>query len=82
MFLIARRAGYVRNAEVLNGIGELESHHFSKLALLNGVWIESTRDLFGSLDLGFVVLAHTDPAQVEADALRVRELEGQIELGG
>jgi acetyl esterase/lipase/biotin carboxylase len=80
VFLMARRPGYVRNAEVLDGIRELESHFFSKIALRNGVRVEPTRDLFGSFDLGFVVLAHTDLAQVEADARRVRELEGQIEL--
>ncbi|MEO7736155.1 MAG: ATP-grasp domain-containing protein [Kofleriaceae bacterium] len=79
-FLIARRAGYVHNAAVLGQIGELESHQFSKISIRDGAWLEATKDLFGSLDLGFVVLCHADPARVEADARRVRELEQQVVL--
>jgi biotin carboxylase len=79
-FLIARRAGYVHNAAVLGQISDLESHHFSRISIRDGAWLDATKDLFGSLDLGFVVLCHRDPERVEADARRVRELEQQVVL--
>jgi len=79
-FLIARRAGYVHNAAALGQVTALGSHHFSRISIRDGARLEATKDLFGSLDLGFVVLAHADLAQVEADARRVRELEQQIVL--
>jgi biotin carboxylase len=79
-FLIARQAGFVQNAAVLSQIGELETHHFSRISIRDGARLEVTKDLFGSLDLGFVVLSHTDPARVAADARRVRELEQQVVL--
>lgn len=78
LFLIARRAGYVHNAAALAGVSELPSHHFSKLSLRDGAWLDQTKDLFGGLELGFVVLAHPDLARVEADAQRVRDLEQQV----
>lgn len=80
MFLIARSTGYVKNAAVLEQVRELETHHFSKIAIRDGARLETTKDLFGSLDLGFVVLAHCDLHRVEADARRVRELEQALVL--
>ena len=65
---------------MLSQISELETHHFSRISIRDGARLEVTKDLFGSLDLGFVVLSHTDPTRVEADARRVRELEQQVVL--
>ena len=80
VFLISRSAGIVRNAEVLAGVRELDSHLHSALHLRNGGHIEPTRDLFGSLDLGFVVLAHWDAGQIDADYRVVRRLERAVRL--
>ena len=80
VFLVARSSGCAANVEALNGIRDLSSHYFSTIELQNGMHIEKTRDLFGSLNLGFVVLAHVERAQVEADSLKVREFERQVEL--
>jgi hypothetical protein len=80
VFLIARRAGYVRTAAALDLIANLDTHHFSKIAIRDGARLEPTKDLFGSLDLGFVVLAHPELARVEADARRVRALEQAVVL--
>lgn len=80
VFLMSKSAGYVQNAAVLDHVRDLESHQFSKIAILDGARLEPTKDLFGSLDLGFVVLSHADPAVVDADAQRVRELEQQLVL--
>ncbi|MEU2118024.1 ATP-grasp domain-containing protein [Streptomyces sp. NPDC016459] len=78
VFLIARRSGTVSGAAALDGIAELASHHHSAIRLRDGDRIEATRDLLGTLTLGFVVLAHTDPAQVERDVARVRAMEAAV----
>ncbi|NBD08488.1 ATP-grasp domain-containing protein [Corallococcus silvisoli] len=80
LFLMARRAGRVRNASVLDEVKNLPSHHFSRIAIRDGDRLAITKDLFGSLDLGFVVLAHPELARVDADAQRMRELEQQVVL--
>jgi biotin carboxylase len=80
VFLIARQAGRVANAAALERVRDLDSHFFSKIGIRDGDRVEPTRDLFGSLDLGFVVLAHRDADQVRADARRVRELEREVQL--
>lgn len=81
VFLINRTAGTVRNAEVLDDVQGLASHHFSVVHFRNGEHLEPTRDLFGSLDLGFVVLAHEDRGQVQADYREIRRLEQRLHLG-
>lgn len=80
VFLICRIAGVVGNSEVLNQVKNLRSHHFSLVNIRNGDALQPTKDLFASLDLGFVVLAHDEHAQVMADYNRVRELEQQLQF--
>jgi hypothetical protein len=80
VFLICRTAGVVRNAEVLDEARGLASHHTSVVHLHNGDRLEPTKDLFGSLALGFVVLAHDDPAQVWFDYRRIRDMERRLVL--
>jgi hypothetical protein len=48
-------------------VRSLPSRHFSIRHFEDGDQIELTKDLFGTLDLGFVVLAHSDRDQVLAD---------------
>jgi hypothetical protein len=78
VFHIASTAGIVTGTGILDEIDTLPSHHFSLRQFEDGDRIELTKDLFGTLDLGFVVLAHTDREQVAADYARVRELESQL----
>jgi len=75
VFLIARAEGVVQNAEIFDAVPRLASHHFSTIALRNGQRVQITKDLFASLDLGFVVLAHEDRAQTVADCAAIRALE-------
>lgn len=78
MFLIARRPGIVSNTAVLDGIKELPSYHHSAIKLQDGDRIEVTRDLLGTLTLGFAVLTHPDPDQVERDMAAVRAMEAAL----
>ena len=78
VFHIASAAGTVSGTGVLDEMRTLPSHHFSVRQFEDGDRIELTKDLFGTLDLGFVVLAHPDRDQVSADYARVRELESRL----
>lgn len=78
VFHIARQSGVVRGTSALDAIRQLPSHHFSVRQFEDGDKIEITKDLFGSLDLGFVVLAHPDKGQVMADYAAVRDLEARL----
>lgn len=78
VFLISTRAGVVCNAGVFDAVPTLASHHFSAIQVRDGDRVEVTRDLFGSLDLGFVVLAHRDAGQVWADYTAVRRIEHDL----
>jgi len=82
VFLIARAEGVIQNAEIFDAVPRLASHHVSTIAVRNGERVHLTKDLFGSLDLGFVVLAHEDRAQVAADCAAVRAIEGALVVDG
>lgn len=80
VFLICRTQGKVSNVEILDQVRELQSHNFSVIKIRNNDWLEPTKDLFASLDLGFVVLAHEDKSQVMADYKLIRSLEQQLKF--
>lgn len=80
VFLISRAAGIVTNAEILDGVHEVPSLTHASINVRNGDQLGITRDLFGSLDLGFAVLAHEDPAVVESDYRRIRQLEDGLRV--
>lgn len=80
VFLICRKSGYVRNSEVLKQVKQFASYHYANVNVENGDWVEPTKDLFASLNLGFVVLAHKDKQQVLQDYQNVRKVEQTIQL--
>ncbi|BAZ52780.1 dapdiamide A synthase [Nostoc sp. NIES-4103] len=80
VFLICRVEGIVSNAEIFDQVKELQSHHFSVINIQNNDWLEPTKDLFASLKLGFVVLAHADQSQIMEDYKLIRSLEQQLKL--
>jgi hypothetical protein len=80
VFLISRRSGIVTNAQSLAGIHQLPSLVHASIGIRNGDRLSVTRDLFGSLELGFAVLAHEDPTVVESDYRRVRQLESELRV--
>lgn len=78
VFLICRTEGTVSNAEIFDQILELQSYHYSVINIRNRDCLEQTKDLFASLKLGFVVLAHADQSQIMADYQLIRSLEQQL----
>ena len=80
VFLICKKAGKVCNAEIFDKVDRLTSHYFSKINFSNSDWLEPTKDLFDSLNLGFVVLNHEDESQVVTDYNAIRKLEKQLIL--
>ncbi len=78
VFLLCRVGGQVSNRAALDEIATLPSHHFSKIHVRQGDWLKPTQDLFASLDMGFVVLAHQDAEQIAADTKMIREFEAQL----
>ena len=80
VFLIGRADGVVRNAEVLGDVRALPTFHWCSIGVRTGDRIAVTRDLLGSLGLGFVVLAGADRDQVLADYQRVRRIEARLRV--
>lgn len=80
VFLIGRVAGVVRNAEVLDEVRTLPSCHEVAVQVRTGDQVRPTRDLLGSLALGFVVLVHPDADRVAADRAAVREIESRLRI--
>lgn len=78
VFLLCRTGGKVTNRKALDAVADLKSHHFSKINIQQGDTLEPTKDLFASLDMGFVVLSHDDPAQISADTKAIRAFEAQL----
>ena len=78
VFLLCRRGGVVSNRKILDSISELPSFHFKKINIKQGDTLELTKDLFASLELGFVVLAGEDADQIIADTKKIRQWEQDL----
>lgn len=78
VLFVAARSGVVRNAEEYHKVRSLASHHTSTINVRSGDHVEATTDLFSSHALGYVVLAHDRPEQVEADYEAVRRIENRL----
>ncbi|HEX6075020.1 MAG TPA: ATP-grasp domain-containing protein [Micromonosporaceae bacterium] len=80
VFLISRLTGIVTNAESLDSIHKVPSLLHASIGIRTGDRLSVTKDLFGSLELGFAVLAHEDPAVIEDDYRRIRRLESGLRV--
>lgn len=78
VFLLCRRGGVVTNRAALDPIVDLPSHYFSRIDIAQGDVLAPTKDLFASLDMGFVALAHEDPDQIRVDYSRIRAWESEL----
>jgi biotin carboxylase len=78
VFLIARRAGVVANAEVLERAAALPTHYRSVLPVVTGDTVAETSDLFTAL--GFVVLASERRDDVIRDYEAAKALERAVEI--
>jgi hypothetical protein len=74
-FRCGAASGTVTGTRVLDAVRGLPGHRFSIRHFGDGDRIELARDLFGTLGLGFVVLARSGRDQVPADCAKVRGLE-------
>ncbi|MGX7829183.1 ATP-grasp domain-containing protein [Actinokineospora sp. 24-640] len=78
VLFMAAESGVLRNAEEYHRVRDLPSHHESVVNVRSGDQVPVTRDLATSHALGFVILAHERPEQVESDYRAVREIEARL----
>lgn len=78
VFLIARATGVVQDASRYDEVRGLASCHEARVHVRDGDRVAATKDLFGTLELGFVVLAHDDARQIEADYAAIRRIESEL----
>lgn len=78
VFLLCRKGGVVTNRTALDQIASLPSHHFSMIRIKQGDKLKLTNDLFASLDMGFVVLSHSNPTRIAADIVSIRSAEARL----
>lgn len=80
VFLISPRSGVIRDAERYELFKDLPSLYFMKIGVRNGDQVMATHDLFSSLALGFVILAHERAEQVVADYHAIRAIEAELTI--
>jgi biotin carboxylase len=78
VFLMAHSTGVVRNAEVFDKARGLASYHSPVHLVSTGDHVEASTDLFASMQMGYIILAHDKPEQVYADREAIRELEKEL----
>ncbi len=75
VLFIAPTSGVLRNAEEYGKVRVLASHCASVVNVRSGDHVAATGDLISSHALGYVILAHDRPGQVQADYEAVRRIE-------
>jgi hypothetical protein len=78
-FRIAQ-AGIVVNTAAYERIRRLPSCRALQVRVADGDRVEATSDLLSTLALGWAVLAHRDPHQVERDRAAVRQIEQEVRV--
>jgi hypothetical protein len=78
VFHIVRQTARVTDVDGLTRIHALPNHYVSSHNFEPGDRIEATKDLFGSLDVGFVVLSGPDRAALWKDYEAVRAIEAEL----
>lgn len=78
VFFVCRQEGRVSNADVLDEIKELPSHHYSKINIKQGDQLTLTSDLISSLKMGVVILSNPDKSVIDKDVLSIRRIESSL----
>lgn len=78
VFHIVRRTAHVADMDGLARIRALPSYYDSSHNFQPGDRIEATKDLFGSLDVGFVVLCGPERAALWKDYEAIRSIEAEL----
>jgi hypothetical protein len=74
------QAGIIENAAAYQRIRRLPSCRALQVRVADGDRVEPTSHLLSTLALGWAVLAHRDPHQVERDRAAVREIEREVRV--
>jgi hypothetical protein len=72
--------GIILNTAAYQRIRQLPSCRALQVRVADGDWVEATSHLLSTLALGWAVLAHRDPHQVERDRAAVREIEQAVRV--
>jgi hypothetical protein len=79
IFLVCRKNAVVCNIDKLfDGLKTLASYYKSYINIENGDKVEQTKNLFSTLELGYVVLAHSELSQIKKDYGLFREMERTV----
>lgn len=78
VFLMAHSTGIVRNAEVYDEARALPSYHSPVHLVGTGDHVDASTDLFASMTMGYIILAHESSEQIAADRKAIRELESRL----
>jgi hypothetical protein len=74
------QAGIIANTAAYQRIRQLPSCRALQVRVAEGDRVEATSDLLSTLALGWAVLAHRDPHQVERDRAAVRDIEQAVRV--
>jgi hypothetical protein len=74
------QAGIIVNTAAYERIRRLPSCRALQVRVADGDPVQATSDLLSTLALGWAVLAHRDPHQVERDRAAVREIEREVRV--
>jgi biotin carboxylase len=78
VFLMAHSAGIVRNAEIYDEARSLPSYHSPVHLVGSGDHVDASTDLFATMTMGYIILAHESSEQIAADRKAIRELEQRL----
>jgi acetyl esterase/lipase len=78
VFFHALQASIVTDVAKFYALKALPSFLDGSILVRDGQKIPATRDLFATLALGFIVLASSDPAQIQRDIDTIRITEGAV----
>ncbi|MEA9977994.1 MULTISPECIES: ATP-grasp domain-containing protein [unclassified Pseudomonas] len=78
VFFRALTPSVARNVSRLHALAALSSYVDASIQIKEHQTVPATQDLFATLALGFVVLAHPDPLQLERDIVAVRQAESSV----
>jgi biotin carboxylase len=78
VFLMAHSSGIVRNAEIYDEARALPSYHSPVHLVETGQHVDASTDLFATMTMGYIILAHESSEQIAADRKAIRELEQKL----
>jgi biotin carboxylase len=78
VFLMSHSTGIVRNAEIYDQARDLPSYHSPVHVVSTGDHVDASTDLFASMTMGYIILAHEDAAQIHADREAIRKMEKDL----